>query len=84
MAGVLFAFGLLCITHNIEPIPVLSHQLPDKFFPHCPLHANPLVQQIGNSPLADLTNLYKKYKHKRMKHILLELAHRKLLFFFCS
>jgi hypothetical protein len=30
-----------------------------------------LVQQIGNYTLADLTALYRKYKHKRTKHILL-------------
>jgi hypothetical protein len=56
---------------NIEPISVIIHSLPDKFFAHCPLHSNPLVQQIGNCTLADLTNFYKKYKHKRTKHILL-------------
>jgi hypothetical protein len=49
----------------IEPIPDLNHRLTDKFFGHSPLHPNPLVQQIGNYTLADLTNLYKKYKHKR-------------------
>jgi len=56
---------------HIEPIPFLIHRLTDKFFTHCPLHPNPLVKQIGNCTLADLTNLYKKYKHKRTKHILL-------------
>ena len=56
---------------NIEPIRVLIHRLPDKFFAYCPLHPNPLVQQIENCTPADLTNLYKKYKHKRMMHILL-------------
>ena len=53
-----------------------------KIFTHCPLHPNPLVQQIGIYTLADLTNLYKKYKHKRTKLILLELAYRKSYFFF--
>jgi hypothetical protein len=56
---------------NIEPIPVLIHLLTDKFFAHCPLHPKPLVPQIGNYTLAYLTNLYKKYKHNRTKHILL-------------
>ena len=56
---------------NIEPIPVPIHRLTDKFFAHCSLHPNPLVQHIGNYTLADLTNLYKKYKHKRRKHVLL-------------
>jgi uncharacterized protein YbaR (Trm112 family) len=58
-------------TLNIEPIPVIIHRLTDKFFAHCPSHHNPLVQQIGNYTLVDLTNLYKKYEHKRTKHILL-------------
>jgi hypothetical protein len=31
----------------------------------------PTVQQTGNYTLADLTNLYKKYKHRRTKHILM-------------
>jgi hypothetical protein len=56
---------------NIEPVRVLIHRLADKFFAHCHLHPNPLVQQIGNCTVADLTNLCKKYKHKRTKHILL-------------
>jgi hypothetical protein len=56
---------------TIYSIGVLIHRLTDKFFSHCPLHPNPLVQQIGNYTLADLTNFYKTYKHKRTKHILL-------------
>ena len=42
-----------------------------QFFAHCRLNPNPLVQQIGIYTLADLTNLYKKCKPKRTKHILL-------------
>ena len=38
---------------------------------HFPIHPKPLVQQIGNYTLADLNNLYKKYKHKRTRHILI-------------
>ena len=53
---------------HVEPIPVLIHCLTDRFFAHRPLHPNSLVQQISNYTLADLTNLYKKYKHKRTKH----------------
>jgi len=48
-----------------------------QFFAHCPLHPNPLAQQTDKYTLADLTNIYKKIKHKRTKHILLELAYRK-------
>ena len=69
---------------NVQPIPVLIHPLTDKLFAHCPSlpltapHTpNPPVQQIRNYTLADRTNLYKRYKHNRTKHILLELAYRK-------
>ena len=56
---------------NIQPVPVAIHRLTDKFFAHWPSHPNPLVQRIENYTLADLTNLYIKYKRKRTKHILL-------------
>jgi len=36
-----------------------------------PSHPKLLVQQIVNYTLADLTNMYRKYNHKRTKHILL-------------
>jgi hypothetical protein len=57
-------------TVNNEPIRDI-HRLTAKFFAHCPSHANPLVKQTGNCTLAELTNMYRKYKHKRTKHILL-------------
>ena len=44
-------------TLNIEPTCVITNQLTTKFFAHCPSHPNPLVQQIGNYTLADLTNV---------------------------
>jgi hypothetical protein len=56
-------------TLNIEPIRDFIHRLTAKFFAHWPSHPNPLVLQIGNYTLANLTNLYKKYKNKRTKHI---------------
>jgi hypothetical protein len=34
-------------------------------------HTNPLVRAIGNYTLTDLRQQYKKYVHKRTKHILL-------------
>ena len=49
---------------NVQPIPVHIHRLTDNIFTHCPLLPNPVVQQIENHTLADLTNLYKTYKHK--------------------
>ena len=59
----------LQVTLHIEPIRVIFHQLKAKFFAHCPSQPNPLVQQIGNYTLVDLTNMYRKYKHKRPKPI---------------
>ena len=34
-------------------------------------HQNPLVRQIGDYSMSDLQQQYKKYTHKRTKHILL-------------
>jgi hypothetical protein len=67
---------------NVEPIPVLIHRITDKYFVHCPSHPNPLVQQLGNYTLANMTNLCKKHKHKHTKHILLLLAYRRSQCFF--
>ena len=53
-----------------EPISDIIHRLTAKFFAHCPSHPNPLVQQTGNYTLPDLTNIYRKYKHKLTKHTL--------------
>ena len=58
-------------TLNNEPIPVIIHQLKAKFFSHCTSNPNPLVQQITIYTLTNLTTIYKKYKHKGPKHILL-------------
>ena len=43
-------------TLNTDPIRVTA-----KFFAQCPSHLNPLVQQIGNYTLADLTNMHSAY-----------------------
>jgi len=64
------------ITHlhtalNLEPIPEFIYRLTDKFFYSCPAHPNPLVREIGNYTLPDLHRQYKKYIHKRTKHLLL-------------
>jgi len=45
--------------------------LMDTFFHNCSTHPNPLVRQIGNYTLPDLHKQYKKYIHKRTKHLLL-------------
>jgi len=56
---------------NIPPIWNLIYHLTDKFFSRCFLHPNPLINSVGNYTLADLHHQYKKYIHKRPKHILL-------------
>jgi len=56
---------------NTEHLLVIIHRLTAKFFALCHPHPNPPVQQIGNYTLADLTYMYRKYKHKRTKHVLL-------------
>ena len=58
-------------TSNITPINDFIYHLTDKFFGSCPAHPNPLIRSIGNYSLADLHRQYKKYVHKRPKHILL-------------
>jgi len=58
-------------TRNIEPIPLVIHQLIAKSFAYCPSLRNPLVQQIVNYTPADLTPVYLKHNRKRTKHILL-------------
>ena len=58
-------------TLKIEHIPVIIYRLTAKGFAHCPSHPKPPVQPTGNYSLASLTNMYRKYKHKRPKHIVL-------------
>ena len=62
---------LLHATLNTPPIQEFIYLLTDKFFNRCPTHPNLLISSIGNYSLADLHCHYKKYKHKRSKHILL-------------
>jgi hypothetical protein len=58
-------------TLNIPPIREFIYLLTEKFFNICPTHPNPLISSVGNYSLADLHCQYKKYIHKRPKHILL-------------
>ena len=58
-------------TLNNEHIPVIVHRFIAKFFSRYPSYPKPPVQQTGNYTLADLTNTYRKYKHKHTKHKLL-------------
>jgi hypothetical protein len=42
-----------------------------RFFDTSSTHTNSLVRTIGNYTLDDLHQKYKKYIHKRTKHVLL-------------
>ena len=56
---------------SLEPIHEFIYRLTPKFFHNCSTHLNPLVCQIGNYTLLDLHVQYRKYIHKRIKHLLL-------------
>ena len=56
-------------TLNVTPIRLFIYHLTANFFDRCPAHPNPLVRSIGNYSLAYLRHQYKKYIHKRPKHI---------------
>jgi hypothetical protein len=58
-------------TLNVTLIRDFIYHLTANFFDRCSAHPNTLVRSIGNYPLADLHRQYKKYIHKRPKHILL-------------
>jgi hypothetical protein len=62
---------LIHSTLNIEPLHEFIHRLAETFFHQCSIHQNPLVRQIGDYTMADLQHQYKKYIHKRTKHLLL-------------
>ena len=56
---------------NLETIHEFIYRLTDKFFRNSSTHANPLVRQIGIYTLPNFYNQYRKYIHKRTKHLLL-------------
>jgi len=58
-------------TLNVSPIYDFIYLLTANFFDSCPAHPNPLVCSVANYSLADLHQQYKKYIHKRPKHLLL-------------
>jgi hypothetical protein len=62
--------GTAAIKWLVAPIRDFIYHLTDNFFGSCPAHPNPLVRSIGNYTLADLYRQYKKYIHKRPKHLL--------------
>jgi len=55
---------------HVTPIRDFIYHLTTNFFDNCPAHPNPLIHSIGNYTLADLHCQYKKYIHKRPKHLL--------------
>ena len=73
----------ICLCHRWKVTGVLTVKAFHRSLFSCIeiIRSHPLVQQIRNYTIADLTNLHKKYKHKRTKHILLKLAYRKSLCF---
>jgi hypothetical protein len=70
---------------SIPPIQEFIYRLTFHFHTRCPTHPNPSVRSNGDYTLPDLLHQYKKYLHKRPKHILLW-SHTLLLqcFFFCA
>jgi hypothetical protein len=62
---------LLHATFSMPPIRDLIHNMTTRFLDASSSHTNPLIQAIGNYTLRDLHLQYKKYIHKRTKHILL-------------
>jgi len=62
---------LLHSSLHIEPLYEFIYRLSEKFFHHCSIHHSPLVRQIGDYTIVDLQHRYKKYIHKRTKHLLL-------------
>jgi hypothetical protein len=61
---------LLHFTLNIEPLYEFIYRLSEKIFHQCSIHQNLLVRQIGDYTIVDLQHRYKKYIHKRTKHLL--------------
>jgi len=55
---------------HILSIRDFIYRLTEKVYNGCLNHPNPLISSIGNYSLSDLRYQYKKYIHKRPKHIL--------------
>ena len=56
---------------GIDYIQSFLRQPASRFYFQCQTHHNPLIGSIGQYTLHDLNTMYKRYKHKRPKHILL-------------
>lgn len=58
--------------HNkIEYVNNIITKITSNFFQNCSNSRNPLIKEIGQYNIGYLESVYKKYKHKRTKHILL-------------
>lgn len=69
---------------GMETIQSYSRRLAASFYDACLEHSNPLIRSIGNYTLQDLSQVYRKYKHKRPKHCLIWVRlGRSVVFFFC-
>jgi hypothetical protein len=55
----------------IDYIQTYILRLATTYYSKCPNHTNPLIRTIGQYTMRDVTTVYKKYKHRRPKHILL-------------
>ena len=62
---------LLHNTLGVDTIKTCVHHIATRFYAQCTHHPNPLISDIGNYTRQDLQDLYRRYKHKRIKHILL-------------
>jgi len=68
----LFTVWLIIFSTVVQHTPhEFIYRLTDNFFYSCPAHPNLLVREIRNYTLPDLHRQYRKYIHKRTKHLLL-------------
>jgi hypothetical protein len=62
---------LLHNTLGVDFLQTCVRHLAARFYAQCRHHPNPLIGDIGNYSLHDLIDMYRRYKHKRPKHMLL-------------
>jgi hypothetical protein len=58
-------------TVDIERLQAYLLHISARFYDQCSAHINPLVANIGRYEKSDLHIVYKRYMHKRPKHVLL-------------
>ena len=62
---------LLHTNLGVDLIQTYIRHLAARFYAQCQHHPNPLIGNTGNYTIPELAALYRRYKHKRPKHILL-------------